>query len=93
MTARYLRVVGGLLLAAVGASSCTLPGRVEGPVQVTAIFDDVGDLVSGHSVQVADVRVGSITGIELTSDYRAKVTMRIKDGLELPANSEAVLRT
>jgi phospholipid/cholesterol/gamma-HCH transport system substrate-binding protein len=62
-------------------------------VEVTAIFDDVGDLVSGHSVQVADVRVGSITGIELTEDYRAKVTMRIKDDLALPANSEAILRT
>lgn len=89
----HLRAAIGLLLGVVGASSCTLPGRVEGPVELTAIFEDVGDLVSGHSVQVADVRVGSITGIELTSDYQAKVTMRIKDGLELPANSEAVLRT
>jgi phospholipid/cholesterol/gamma-HCH transport system substrate-binding protein len=39
------------------------------------------------------VRVGSITGIELTDDYQARVTMRIKDGLDLPADSEAVLRT
>jgi phospholipid/cholesterol/gamma-HCH transport system substrate-binding protein len=44
-------------------------------------------------VQVADVRVGSITRIELTDDYQARVTMRIKDGLDLPADSEAVLRT
>jgi phospholipid/cholesterol/gamma-HCH transport system substrate-binding protein len=93
MTAGRLRLLGALLLAAIGASSCTLPGRVEGPVELTALFDDVGDLVPGHSVQVADVRVGSITHIELTSDYKAKVTMRIKDGLELPDNSEAVLRT
>lgn len=83
------------LAAAVGilGGSCTLPGRVEGPVELTATFDDVGDLVTGHSVQVADVRVGSIVGIELTDDYRALVTMSVKDGLELPANSEAVLRT
>lgn len=87
------RIAAALLVAATGASSCTLPGRVEGPVELTATFDDVGDLVSGHSVQVADVRVGSITGIELTDDYRARVTMSIKDGLELPADSEAVLRT
>ena len=93
MSIRRLRAVGALLLAAVGASSCTLPGRVEGPVELTAIFDDVGDLVSGHSVQVADVRVGSITGIVLTEDYKAEVTMRIKDGLDLPRNSEALLRT
>jgi phospholipid/cholesterol/gamma-HCH transport system substrate-binding protein len=75
------------------AAGCTLPGRVEGPVELTAVFDDVGDLVSGHSVQVADVRVGSIVGIELLDDYRAKVTMKVKDDLELPGNSTAVLRT
>jgi phospholipid/cholesterol/gamma-HCH transport system substrate-binding protein len=74
-------------------TSCSLPGRVEGPVELTATFDDVGDLVSGHSVQVADVRVGSITGIKLTDDFRAEVTMRVKDDLDLPANSLAVLRT
>jgi phospholipid/cholesterol/gamma-HCH transport system substrate-binding protein len=85
-------VVAGLVLGA-SLSSCTLPGQVEGPVELTATFDDVGDLVTGHSVQVADVRVGSITGIELTDDYQALVTMRIKDDLDLPADSEAVLRT
>jgi phospholipid/cholesterol/gamma-HCH transport system substrate-binding protein len=90
---RRLGILAALAVATLGASSCTLPGRVEGPVELTATFDDVGDLVPGHSVQVADVRVGSITGIELTADYKAKVTMRIKDGLHLPDNSEAVLRT
>ncbi|MDP1820702.1 MAG: MCE family protein [Acidimicrobiales bacterium] len=85
----------GLAVLAVGlaAAGCTLPGRVEGPVQLTATFDDVGDLVSGHSVQVADVRVGSIDKIELTDDYKATVTMKVKEGLELPGNSTAVLRT
>lgn len=93
MTARLRLAAAALTVAAVGASSCTLPGRVEGPVELTATFEDVGDLVAGHSVQVADVRVGSITAIELTEDYQAKVTMRIKDHLGLPADSEAVLRT
>jgi phospholipid/cholesterol/gamma-HCH transport system substrate-binding protein len=84
-------VVVGILASSLAA--CTLPGQVEGPVELTATFDDVGDLVSGHSVQVADVRVGSITGIELTDGFRAKVTMHVKDDLKLPANSVAVLRT
>ena len=82
-----------LVTLAAPLTACTLPGQVEGPVQLTAVFDDVGDLVSGHSVQVADVRVGSITGIELTDGFRAKVTMRIKDDLELPVDSVATLRT
>ncbi len=75
------------------AAGCSLPGQVEGPVELTATFGDVGDLVAGHSVQVADVRVGSITGIELTDDYQAEVTMRIKDDLRLPKDSAAILRT
>jgi len=87
------RLVAAVMVAGLVAAGCTLPGRVEGPVELTATFDDVGDLVAGHSVQVADVRVGSITRIELTDDYRARVTMKVKDGLELPDNSEAVLRT
>jgi phospholipid/cholesterol/gamma-HCH transport system substrate-binding protein len=87
---RFVAVVLGAALLAAG---CTLPGQVEGPVKLTAVFSDVGDLVAGHSVQVADVRVGSVTHIELTSDYKAKVTLRIKDGLHLPVGSEAVLRT
>jgi phospholipid/cholesterol/gamma-HCH transport system substrate-binding protein len=94
MTGRTtLRWAAPALALAMVLSACTLPGRVEGPVQLVATFDDVGDLVPGHSVQVADVRVGSITRIELTEDHRAEVTMRIKDGLELPADSEAILRT
>jgi phospholipid/cholesterol/gamma-HCH transport system substrate-binding protein len=89
--ARLAVLAVGLLASVLGA--CSLPGRVEGPVELTATFDDVGDLVSGHSVQVADVRVGSITGIELTDGFQAKVTMKVKDDLELPVDSIAVLRT
>ena len=83
----------GLAVLASTLGACTLPGRVEGPVELTATFEDVGDLVSGHSVQVADVRVGSITGIELTDGFEAKVTMKVKDDLDLPLDSVAVLRT
>ena len=91
MRLRTATLALAVLAASMGA--CSLPGQVEGPVQLTATFDDVGDLVSGHSVQVADVRVGSITGIELTDDFHAKVTMRIKDDLDLPVDSVATLRT
>jgi len=85
--------VVAVVALAVAMAGCSLPGRVEGPVELTAVFDDVGDLVTGHSVQMADVRIGSVTRIELTDDHRARVTMRVKDGLGLPANTQAVLRT
>src|SRR5439155_4376389 len=72
-------------------AGCSLPGRKTGPLTITATFDDVGDLVENHAVQVADVRVGSVTKIELTSDFKAKVTMSIDD-VHLPADAVADLR-
>lgn len=84
----------GLVLAgAMVAGACSLPGNVTGSREISATFDDVGDLVVGHSVQVADVRIGSIVDIELTEDYRAKVTMSIKDDVFVPTESRALLRT
>ncbi len=85
--------LGGLLAIAVLTASCALPGNVTGSREITATFDDVGDLVTGHSVQVADVRIGSVTGIELTDDYRAVVTISIKDDVFVPRESRALLRT
>ena len=86
--AAILAVTAVLLLA----PACSLPGRTTGPLTVTATFKDVGDLVVNHAVQVADVRVGSITKIELTSDFRAKVTMSVKDSVHLRRDAVAVLR-
>lgn len=84
-------------VAALGAAAvvvvASLAGCADGGITVTATFDDVGDLQTRHGVQVADVRVGSIAGIELTDDFRARVTMRIRDGVRVPKDSVAVLRT
>lgn len=60
---------------------------------LVAEFDDVGDLVERHSVQIADVRIGEVTSIDLTDDFRARVTMRVNDGIDVPAGTTAVLRT
>ena len=89
---RRLAFVSGSVGLCLVAAGCSLPGRVGGPVELTAVFEDSSDLVVNHSVQVADVRVGSISGIELTDDFQALVTMEIKDDLELPSDSVAVLR-
>jgi phospholipid/cholesterol/gamma-HCH transport system substrate-binding protein len=85
-------VTAALFALALVGSGCALPGRTSGPITLTATFDDVGDLVVNHSVQTADVRIGSVKKIQLTKDYKAKVTMSIKD-VKLPERSEAVLRT
>lgn len=90
---RRLRLVLAVVVSALVASACSLPGNVTGSREITATFDDVGDLVVGHSVQVADVRIGSVADIELTDDYQALVTMSVKDGVFIPADSIARLRT
>ena len=63
-----------------------------GGMTVRAQFDDVADLVERNAVQVADVRVGTVTGIELTDDLDALVTMQIDEGIELPSGVSARLR-
>lgn len=84
---------GAALLVAAAALAASLAGCADGGITVTAVFDDVGDLQARHGVQVADVRVGRIAGIELTEDFRARVTMRLHDGVRVPTQSIAVLRT
>jgi phospholipid/cholesterol/gamma-HCH transport system substrate-binding protein len=83
-----LPLLAALLLAGV-LTGCGGPKSIT----VTADFDDVGDLVKGHSVQVADVRVGRITGIKLTDDFKAHVTMSVKESAHVPKASTAYLRT
>jgi phospholipid/cholesterol/gamma-HCH transport system substrate-binding protein len=77
-----------LLVLALGLPAC----QGEKPFTVQARFDDVADLVPNSSVQVADVRVGSVTDIELTKDYDALVTMKLDSKIALPSKVSAQLR-
>ena len=85
------RLLASVAAALVVAGACSLPGRKTGPLTITATFDDVGDLVENHAVQMADVRIGSVTKIELTPEFQAKVTMSIDD-VKLPGDAVAELR-
>jgi phospholipid/cholesterol/gamma-HCH transport system substrate-binding protein len=59
---------------------------------VTAVFDDVQDLVPMAAVRVDDVPVGDVTGITYDPTlHKAKVRMRIKKSVHLPANAVATL--
>lgn len=85
-TVAALGLVSVLLATLLGA--CSRDG-----FEVTATFDDVGDLQARHSVQMADVRIGEIRSVRLTDDFRAEVRMTIRPGRRVPARSVAVLRT
>ena len=70
-----------------------LSGCSDGAATVRATFADTGDLQPRGSVQVADVRVGTITRIRLTKDFRSEVTMRLNPTAKVPRDSQPVLRT
>jgi phospholipid/cholesterol/gamma-HCH transport system substrate-binding protein len=82
-----------VLAAALAVVSPLLSACSGGGVSVTAVFDDVGDLQSRGGVQVADVRVGSIGTIKLTSDFKARVRIHLNNGVKVPRNSQALVRT
>ncbi|HVM10666.1 MAG TPA: MCE family protein [Acidimicrobiales bacterium] len=83
-----------VLLLVVTAIVATLLGACSRErTMITATFDDVGDLVARHSVQVADVRVGSVASIRLTDDFKAEVKMALDPSVRVPKDSRALIRT
>ncbi|RAY16239.1 virulence factor Mce [Actinomadura craniellae] len=84
-----LVIVLAILPVAAGCSFQTL-GAPKGDMTLVAVFDDVQNLVDGHSVQLSDVTVGTVTGIRLEG-YRARVTMSIADGRRIPAGTGATI--
>ncbi len=84
---RYLPLLVALLALA-GCSIRTIGGPT-GHTTLYATFDDAQNLVAGHSVQMADIKVGSVTGVKLVSGYRARVSMSIKDGVKIPVGTSA----
>ena len=77
-----------------GAYDVALPGGVasRGDIyRVTVQFADVLDLVPQSSVKVGDVTVGSVERIRLDG-WTARVTVRLKDSVQLPDNATAELK-
>jgi phospholipid/cholesterol/gamma-HCH transport system substrate-binding protein len=92
-----LIVAGALALSGCefeGAYDLPLPGS---PVdeadayQVTAEFDDVLNVVPRSVVMVDDVTVGEVTEVDRIG-WHAKVTMIVRDDVELPDNAFADIR-
>jgi phospholipid/cholesterol/gamma-HCH transport system substrate-binding protein len=87
-----VRTSGAILVVAIAASLLAACGG-GGTYKVTAIFEDIGDLQSRASVQSADVRIGSIAKITLTKDYKARVSLLVRNNIRMPQASKAYLRT
>jgi phospholipid/cholesterol/gamma-HCH transport system substrate-binding protein len=84
-----------MLAAAVLAGACagcsvqTL-GAPKGDFTLYAVFGDVQNLVTGHSVQLADVRIGTVVGVQLQG-YKVRVRMSIVNGRRVPAGTSAAI--
>ena len=63
--------------------------------QVTARFDNVGDLKVGAPVTMAGVRIGRVTGVAFDpSDFKAVVTLAIERRYnQIPDDSDAAIQT
>jgi phospholipid/cholesterol/gamma-HCH transport system substrate-binding protein len=76
-----------------GVSSLPLPGGVDtgsDPINVKMVFDNVLDLVPQSQCRVNDVPVGMVTKIDLVN-WKAVVTCRLRDTVDLPANAVAAI--
>lgn len=76
------------LLVACDPQTATAP---TGDLTLVAHFDDVQDLTRGHTVQAANVVIGSVREVALDG-HRARVELSIVDGRAIPAGTSAVVR-
>ena len=90
MTRSTFARIATLVVLVLTAGACTLQtaGGPKGDRTFVARFDDVQHLVVGHSVRVADVTVGTVTGLRLDG-FDAVVEMSVVDGREIPVGTVA----
>jgi len=84
-----LLVIGVLLLAAFNIESLPLPGRGH---TYHAAFSEAGGLKVGDEVQIAGVRVGKVTSIELDGGHVA-VAFTVEPGARFGRDTGAAVKT
>jgi len=83
---RWQRIAGWAIGVVIVVLAATVALAGNGTITVTAVFDDVGDLVTQAHVRAGDVPIGTVTAVDLTNDgVRARVTMAIEPNTGLPA--------
>lgn len=83
-------------LGALGYLSLNLGGMSlsgSGGLELHATFNQIGGLAERAPVVISGVKVGRVTRIELGQDLRARVTLDVDPGLELPVDTSASIRT
>jgi len=62
-------------------------------LSLIADFDELGGLKPRAPVVISGVKVGQVRAIDLGQDYRARVTLDLQPGLELPNDTSASIVT
>lgn len=70
-------LAGTTLISGCGGSANKTPA--DGSYAVRAIFDSASFVLPGLDVRAAGVKIGEVTGVELTDDNRAAVTFVVND--------------
>jgi phospholipid/cholesterol/gamma-HCH transport system substrate-binding protein len=88
MGAVVLMIAGFFLVFAYNTSNL----RPIAGYPVRALFSSVEGLQAGSDVRIGGVKVGSVTGQHLhTGDFRAELTMNIREGIKLPSDTKAII--
>lgn len=88
MGAVVLVVAAGFLTLAYGSIDI----RPTGGFTLSGKFYSVDGLTVGSDVRIGGVKVGSVTAQEVdTQTFQAVVEMTIRDGIQIPADSEAAV--
>ncbi|MBY0278179.1 outer membrane lipid asymmetry maintenance protein MlaD [Candidatus Binatia bacterium] len=64
-----------------------------GGLRIYAVFDQTGGLKPRAPVEIAGVKVGQVADIALSPDFRARVALDLRDGLQLPIDTSASIVT
>jgi phospholipid/cholesterol/gamma-HCH transport system substrate-binding protein len=92
-------IVGLFVLAGLGSLAYLalqvggVEGNGPGGLALRAEFSEIGGLKERAPVVVSGVRVGRVTGIELTPDLRAVVHLDVDTRYQLPVDTSAAIRT
>jgi virulence factor Mce-like protein len=85
---RIAAVASVLACAALAVLLSAAGGKQGGSYRVDAIFDNAAFLIPGQDVKIAGAKVGSVVGVKLTPDLKARIEMAI-DGHFAPFRSDA----
>lgn len=60
---------------------------------LNAVFDNVSGVKKGAAVQISGVDVGEVASVVLSEGQRAELLLRIKNGVRIPADTAALVKS